>query len=80
MKIYYLPNGELHQALYNADTFRATVDPTALSLEIDEIPENRDLCLQLAAELGRQDADGLGRWYVENGELYERDGWTPEVF
>jgi hypothetical protein len=78
MKIFYLPNGEIHQIIYARDDFLAYIDPATSVLGIDEIPENKELCRDLSS-YGQLDENGLGRWYIENGELFERDNWGPAV-
>jgi hypothetical protein len=63
--------------LYDGDVYKAKENPETSVLEIDEIPENQDLCREIAYGATFRNVDDLGRWYIENGELHEREGWQP---
>lgn len=76
MRIYYLPDGEVEIALYDKDVYGYLPTSEAQVLSVDEVPDNRTLCVQMAKMAKWRDANGLGRWYVQGGELYERDGWA----
>jgi len=58
--------------------FAHTTNIPLTEFEIDEVdPENKDLCIDLVAYAGkgRFDINGLEKYYIDTGELYERDNW-----
>lgn len=79
MKIYYIvATGEIVQAVLERDDFwfKNTIQDTYDVLEIDELdPENKDLCIDLVKTDNKVDADGLKKYYISGGVLYQRDGW-----
>ena len=77
MKIYYLPNGEIWNALWDSEILKTEIEPTTQEFEIDEIVENSELLRNLSKYSTMRDESNLGRWYIENGELYERENWAP---
>lgn len=77
MIIYYLPTGEIWNALYQSEIFKHETEPTAQEFEIDEIQENAQLCKSLSLLSTFRNSEGLGRWYVQDGELFERENWEP---
>ena len=78
MKLLYNPqDGEVFYAVKGIDFpyFTHSTNIPLSVMEIDEIEENRFLLAEIIKCVQMKDINGLGRWYVENGELYERDGW-----
>lgn len=78
MIIIYKPSdGEILFAVLEKDilTFSHNVDAVTDTIEIDEIEENKDIITSLIRDIWKADINGLKRFYIENGELYERDGW-----
>jgi hypothetical protein len=82
MKLYYNPtDGEVFYAVLDRDLilFSHSTNIPLSEMHIDElIPENAGLCRELYYEVSLRDANGLGRWLVQDGALYERENWTPE--
>lgn len=80
MKILHI-NGKIIQAVYDKDWFSfENTSNNASILEIDEIaPENQGICLDIVRTLNKTDIKGQGKYYIENGELYSRDGWQEYV-
>ena len=81
MKILYNNlDGKIFYVVPDKDWFyfRHTTNIPLAELQIDEIaPENQDTCLDLVRTLNKTDINGQGKYYIENGELYSRDGWEP---
>lgn len=78
MKIYYFPDGEIWNAIADRDLFTVLPDANTQVLEVNEIAENQSLVIQMTQQATYKNSEGLGRWYVQAGELYERDGWEAE--
>lgn len=88
MRVYYLNanipgrTGEkaVAHVTYDAEDFafnRGVLSPYSI-LMIDEVnPGNTALCQDLCNTLGQRDNARLGKYYVKDGQLYSRDGWTP---
>ncbi len=74
MKLYHLPNGEIINAAYDSDLIRM-VGNNLPTMTIDEVQDNAAVCKAVVSSLGRVDANGQGKYYIEAGELYERDNW-----
>lgn len=79
MKVYYSDVGrDVFKALYDVEAYM-WIDKIAAPhsmLEIDEVdPDNKALCADIYAYQGYVDNDGQSKYYVDGGELYERDGW-----
>ena len=78
MRILYKTDGTVYKALLEKDIFLYE-DPYGLTLScltIDEVdPLNKVLCIDLVRAVGRQDSNGLGKYYVASGALMEREGW-----
>jgi hypothetical protein len=81
MKLLY--NGEtIMAAVYDADwfRFRHSINVPLATLEIDEVGDgNKAVCQDLYRNCHKRDVDGLGKYYVESGELHVRDGWKEYV-
>ena len=76
MILHYDPStGNVYKAEYDAGGYKSFLLPGLHVYEIEELPANHPLCLELAFLVNKTDAAGQTRWYVENGELYERDNW-----
>jgi hypothetical protein len=82
MKLYYNPSdGEIFYAVLDRDLilFAHSTNIPLSEMYIDElIPENSELCRELYHKVSRKDADGLGKWFVQDGALYEREDWEQE--
>lgn len=81
MVVYYRSDGEILYAVYERDRFsfaHTTQIPLTL-LEIDEVAANQPLCRDLFNAQGRRDAAGQGKYYLVQGELFERDAWREKV-
>lgn len=78
MIVYYFPNGEIWNAVLDKNKFETTADLNTSQLEIDELPENQSIVLKLSQHATLRNPDGLGRWYIQAGELYERENWSPQ--
>jgi len=83
MKLYYsTQSGEVLYALFEAEVFgfKHTTNILLSILEIDEIyPENKEICIDLKRTVPLFDDQGQRKYYIENGELYDRDGWTEQI-
>lgn len=91
MKLYYHQSEfspgkhRVVAAIYDTDLFKfdtGTLSPFS-TLSIDEVdPNNKAICLDLVRTANRTDEAGEGKYYVSNGQLMEKEGWTertPEV-
>lgn len=83
MKLLYTTStGEIMASVYNIDWFKFThsINIPISEFEIDEVfPDNKDICFGLYKYTGRVNSEGLGKYYIENGELFERDGWEEAI-
>ena len=83
MKIYYNETtGEPFFAVYDSQLFSFNFDVSSFSeIEIDEIVDNKELCkdLQRYFNKGAKDINGLTKYYISGGELYERENWEEFV-
>lgn len=82
MILYYDDtNGKIYYAIYEKDVFafEHTTNITLSEFEVDEVdPTNKSLCIdlhRLGSSLLHVDSNGDGKYYIDTGELYERDGW-----
>ena len=80
MIVYYHPSGELWNAVLDRDGIVTVPDVNAQEYAIDEIDANKDLLIALSQQATQRDSNGLGRWYVENNNLFERPGWVAKVY
>jgi hypothetical protein len=83
MQLLYNPvDGEIFYAIYNNDIFRFT-HTTNIPLSefiIDEVePDNKLICLDVQKTVLQKDVNGLGKYYIDEGELHSRDGWQEYV-
>ena len=80
MELLYNQNdGEIFYTVYDVDLFRFThtTNIPLSEFQIDEVdPENKDICLDLFRTQMKRDINGLGKYYIESGELHSRDGWV----
>lgn len=82
MKIIYNPtDGSIFNAVLERDilTFSHSINVATQELTIDEIPENQLVITDLYKKVGKIDSQGLGKYYIQNGELFERDGWQEFI-
>lgn len=84
MKIYHI-GGKIIQANYDADDFKwVNTSNGAAVYQIDELdPNNRSICADIQRSVNKLDELGRGKYYIETGNLMEREGWVeyiPEVF
>lgn len=80
MKILHV-NGRIVAAVPDADWF-FFIDGAngTVVVEVDETGSyNKVICADVIRYLNRVDAYGLGKYYIENGELFVRDGWIEYV-
>ena len=80
MKVYHI-NTKIIQVNYDRDEFSwQNTTNNAEVLEVDEItPNNKDICIELMRYQNRVDINGLGKYYVLAGDLYEREGWQEFI-
>lgn len=83
MKIYYtLNHPDIIECKLNADAIFFTEsnlsEDEVLVFEIDEISDNKELIVDVLQTRYLYNAAGQKKYYVENGELFSRDGWIPE--
>lgn len=68
-----------HYFLLKPDGTDLTHAP-AILFEIDEIePDNFLVMADILATLGKYDFDGRTKYYVMDGELYDKDGWEEYI-
>ena len=77
MRVYYSPTGQIFSAFYDAEIFFIPNEPAPDFLTIDEIPENQALCRDLRTFASALDEENVSRWYVQDGDIFERDDWNP---
>ena len=79
MKILYdNKTGKVYYAVFQTDWFRFfhTTNIPLTEFEIDEIDsDNKAICIDLVRTQNKVDIDGKNKYYIENGELFSRDGW-----
>ena len=80
MIVYHI-NTKIIQVNYDRDEFSwQNTTNNAEVLEVDEItPNNKDICIELMRYQNRVDINGLGKYYVLAGDLYEREGWQEFI-
>lgn len=81
MKVLYDATGKIFYAVYDRDYFKFTHTtniPLSI-LTIDEVEINKDTCIDLIKNINKVDNDGLGKYYIQDGELYFRDGWAERM-
>ena len=78
MKLLYDTTGKIYYAVYDSDYFRFThsTNIPLSEFNIDEIGTNNVVCIDLVRTLYRTDINGLGKYYIQNNELYSRDNWV----
>ena len=74
------PNsGDVIGATYDSHVSMMEVEAWPSVYEIDEVlPENRSLMADIKAMIGKRDKFDKVKYYVQDGVLYERDGWVIE--
>lgn len=80
--LYNAVNGEIFYIIPDRDAFmfRHTTTIPLSEFEIDEVsPDNQNPCHDLYKMQGKRDINGLGKYYIQGGELYERDGWEEFI-
>lgn len=81
MKVLYDSAGTIYYAVYDREYFKFTHTtniPLSL-LTVDEVDANKSTCIDLAKSINKVNADGLGKYYIQDGELYSRDGWVEHM-
>ena len=78
MKLYYQENGDVIGGVMDIEAIFFDEGSFAHSgqLVVDEISENHSVIREICRTRYQTDASGLHRYEVQNGELFERDGWT----
>jgi len=76
MKIYYI-NKKIVTIVLDKDLFMwENTTNNASVFEIDEVAlDNKEICIDLVRTQNKVDIDGNNKYYIENGELFSRDGW-----
>jgi hypothetical protein len=77
MKLFY-NSTKIYYAVYDRDLFSFTHSTTIPLFEftIDEISDtNKKVCADLVKNNNKSDINGIGKYYIENNELYLRDNW-----
>lgn len=80
--LYNTVDGEIFYAVpdINCFYFRHTTNISLDEYAIDEIdPDNKNICQDLLAHVGRTDKNGLGKYYMDSGTLMEREGWAEHM-
>jgi len=81
--LYHNTTGEVWYAVYDLDLFKFkhTTNIPLSEFNIDEIdPENLDICFDLFRTQWKFNDAWQRKYYIENNELYVRDGWTEQIF
>lgn len=83
MKILYNnQDGKIFYVVLDKDWFmfiHSTNIPLT-EIEIDEInPDNKTICVDLRKTNNRFDINGLKKYYISNGDIYERENWEEFV-
>jgi len=81
MKIIHI-SGIIQQTISDKDWFMFRYFPNVPYdiFEIDEIdPDNKEICIDLVRSQDKTDINRQGKYYIENGELYQRDGWVEHI-
>jgi len=82
MKLLYDSSGNIIVAVYDVDwfKFKHSINIPISTFEIDEVaPDNKEVCYDLSRSVHKKDINGLGKYYIESGELHERDGWVEVI-
>ena len=92
MKVLYATNPDaqgrhyIYRCVWDRDifSFTHTINAPVSEKIIDEIEANKALCLDLAGTLGKADADGDRKYYIDAaGDIIEKEGWIeyddPEI-
>jgi len=72
----------IYHAVYDKGwyEFSHTTNVPLATLEIDELPGNQELCRDLAASVGKVDAEGDNRYYIDgSGNIIEKDSWEEAI-
>ena len=82
MKILFNPiDGEIFYAVKESD-FPFFTHSTNIDLSVGELSETDETLRQIRSDLyltvGRKDAQGQGKYYVEKGEIIEREKWEEK--
>ena len=81
MKIYY-NNTRIVKPILDINIDISSIPPNCESIEIDEIDENDLLIKDIINMFLKMDITGLSKYYIFEGEIYEREGWelyTPDL-
>ena len=88
MKLYYATDPDaqgrhlIYYAVWDRDvfSFEHTTNIPLSEMEIDEIADNKALCVDLAKRLYKEDAEGDRKYYVDaGGNIVAKDGWEEVV-
>lgn len=80
--LYDQTDGTIYHSVYDRDWFAFTHETNIPLTEfvVDELaPDNKGLCHDIVRTTGRVDSNGLGKYYMNNGQLMERTGWQVHV-
>lgn len=81
MKLYYNPlDGRIFYAVWDVDLskFEHTTNIPLSVFEIDELEENKTLCIDLVKKLEKKNENDERKYYIQNNELHERDNWIEK--
>lgn len=73
---YHKTTGEIIRAALKKDYFFTYRDANAGIYEVDEIDDNIELCMDIINTQALTNQEGFGKYYIENEQLFMREGWT----
>jgi hypothetical protein len=83
MKVLYRESdGRIFYCVYDADWFKFahSTNIELATLEIDEVdPDNKAICRDLATTQSKRDINGNPKYYISEGDIYERENWEEYV-
>ena len=80
MKLYCDPTGDVFLAVLDIEAllFDESLLTFSQSLTIDEIADNFSLLREISRTRYQTDSSNLHRYYLQDGDLYERDDWQAQ--
>ena len=69
----------IYYAVWDRDwfSFSPSVNRPLTEMSIDEIEANKELCIDLARRLRREDSAGDRKYYIDaDGDIIEKEGWV----
>lgn len=83
MRLLYRNDGFIMYAVYDRDwfLFQNETNYQLSVLEIDEVGDNnKAVCSDIVKTLHKWNSTGQKKYYIEDGELYARDGWVEATW